>query len=112
MKLLFKIAINAFTLLVVEYIVPGFILSNVWSAVVAAIAIGVVNTFIKPVLQLVALPISIMTLGIFALFVNVALLYGVSFIVPGFHISSFWTAFVASIVLSLVSWFLHKIASD
>ena len=112
MKLLMRLAINVFALLVVEYLVPGFELANLWSAIVAAVVIGVVNTFIKPILQLIALPVSILTFGIAAFLINVLLLWATSKVVPGFAIAGFTTAIIASVVLSLVSWFLHKIASE
>lgn len=111
MKLIIRLVINVFALFVVEYLVPGFVLKDFWTAVVAAVAIGIVNTFIKPVLQLIALPISLVTFGIAAFLINVLLLWGVSKIVPGFYIASFTTALIASIVLTLVTWFLHKLAS-
>lgn len=107
-----RLAVNVFALLVVEYLVPGFILSDLWTAVVAAIVIGIVNTFIKPIIQLIALPFSILTFGITAFLINVFLLWLASRVVPGFEIQSFLTAIVASIVLSLVSWFLHKLARE
>ncbi len=112
MKLLIRLAISVFALFVVEYLVPGFVLKDVWTAIVTAVVIGIVNTFIKPVLQLIALPISIVTLGIGAFLINVLLLWGTSRLVPGFYISGFWTAVAASIVLSLVTWFLHKLARE
>lgn len=112
MNLIIRLAINAFTLLVVEYLVPGFNLESFWTAVVAAIAIGIVNTFIKPILQLIALPISLLTFGLFSFLINVFLLWWTAKFVPGFNIDSFTTAIIASIVLSLVSWFLHKLAQD
>ena len=112
MKLLIRLAINVLALFVVEYLVPGFVLQSFGTAVVAAIAIGIVNTLIKPVLQLIALPISILTLGIGAFLINVLLLWGTSKLVPGFYIAGFWTAVVASILLSLVTWFLGRLAKD
>jgi putative membrane protein len=112
MKLIMHLAINVFALLVVEYLVPGFKLDSLQSAIVAAIVIGIVNTLIKPVLQLVALPISMLTFGIAAFLINVGLLYLTSKFIPGFTIAGFSTAIVASVVLSLVSWFLHKLARD
>ena len=110
MNLFIRLAINVFALLIVEYLVPGFRLANLWTAIVAAVAIGVVNTFIKPVLQLIALPISLLTFGIAAFLINVLLLWGTSKVVPGFEIATFTTALVASIALALVTWFLHKIS--
>lgn len=112
MKLLIKLALNVFSLLVVAYLVPGFSFTDIWTTVVAAIAIGVVNTFIKPILQILFIPLTIVTLGITAFIINVLLLWGVSFIVPGFVIESFLTAVIASIVLSLVSMFLNKLSED
>lgn len=112
MKLIMKLTVNVVALLVVAYIVPGFVLENLTSAIVAAIVIGTANTFIKPIVQLLALPISLITFGIFAFLINVAFLWIVSMIVPGFEITSFTVAIIASIALSLVSWFLHKLAND
>ena len=112
MVLLVRLAINVFALFVVEYLVPGFYLASIRTAIVAAIAIGIVNTLIKPILQLIALPISILTFGIAAFLINVLLLWGTSKLVPGFVISGFSTAIMASIVLSLVSWFLQKLAHE
>jgi putative membrane protein len=107
-----RLAINVFALYIVEYLVPGFKLDNIWAATVAAVVIGIVNTFIRPILQIITLPISIATFGIFALLINVALLYVVSLLVPGFEIANFVTAIIASIVLSLVSWFLSRLAKE
>lgn len=112
MKLIVRLGINVVALLVVEYLVPGFVLTGYGAAIVAAIVIGIVNTFIRPILQLIALPVSILSFGISAFLINVALLWLTSIYVPGFEIAGFGTAVIASIVLSLVSWFLHKLASD
>ena len=112
MKLLIRLSVNVFTLLVVEYLVPGFELADFRAAIVAAVVIGVVNTFIRPIIQLIALPISILTFGIAAFLINVVLLWLTAMVVPGFEIASFLTAVIASIMLSLVSWFLHKLAQE
>ena len=112
MKLLITLALNIFTLLVVSYLVPGFEFDSFWATTVTAVVFGVVNTFIKPVLQIIFIPLSIVTFGITAFLINVVLLWGVSFAVPGFHIFDFTTAVIASIVLSLVSMFLHKLSDD
>lgn len=112
MSVLLKLLVSVFSLLVVDYLIPGFELQDFWTAVVAAVVIGVVNTFIKPVLQIVALPISIVTLGLSAFLINVLLLWGTSSFVPGFYIADFWTAVLASILLSLVTWFLYKLARE
>lgn len=112
LDLLGRLIINVVALLVVEAVVPGFVLSNLQSATIAAIVIGVTNTFIRPVLQIIALPISILTLGLFAFVINVLLLMGVAAIVPGFEIDGFLTAAISSIALSLTTAFLHKMAES
>ncbi len=112
MKLLIKIALNAIALYVVAFIIPGFEFDGYTSLLVASVIMGVVNAFIKPVLQILFLPVTIVTLGVFALLINVVLLWGVSFLVPGFEIVSFTTAIIAAIALMLVSLFLHKLSED
>ncbi len=112
MKLLIRLGINVFALIVVAEIIPGFTFATLWDAVVAAVVIGVMNTFLRPVLQIIALPITILTFGIAAFLINVALLWLTHMIVPGFTIASFMTAIIASILLSLISWFLHTLAAD
>jgi len=112
MKLIVRLAVNVFALFVVAYLIPGFNLATISAGVVTAVVIGVVNTFIRPIVQLIALPISIVTFGLTAFLINVLLLWGVSKVVPGFTINSFTTAILASIVLSLISWFLNKLANE
>lgn len=112
MKLLIKLLLNIFTLWIVSYLIPGFEFESTQALVVSAIVIGIVNTFIKPILQIIFIPISIITFGVTAFLINVVLLWGISFIVPGFEIVSFWTAVISSIVLSLVSLFLNKLSQE
>ena len=107
-----KLAINIFALWVVAYLVPGFSFGSNQALIVTAVVIGVVNTFIKPVLQIVALPISILTFGVAAILINVFLLWLTQLVVPGFEIANFFTAVVASFVLSFVSWFLNRLAKE
>lgn len=110
MRLIIRLALNVFALLVVEYLVPGFVLTDYRAAIVAAIVIGIINTVIKPIVKLITLPLTIVTFGLFSIVINVFLLWGASLAVPGFDIANLTVAFIASIVLTLVSWFLNKLA--
>jgi putative membrane protein len=110
MKLLVSLVVNVLTLMIVTSILPGFVIADWWTALVAAVVIGVINTFIKPVLLLLTLPLTIVTLGIFALILNVALLLAAAALVPGFSIDGLLTALLASILISLVSSFLGSLA--
>jgi putative membrane protein len=110
MNLITHLAINILALLVVDYLLQGFELTTLMTALVAAIVIGIINTFVRPILQLLALPFSIVTFGLTAFLINVGLLYLSASIVPGFQIDGFGTAVVASVLLTLVSWVLHRMA--
>ena len=112
MKLIVQLFLNIFALWVVSYLVPGFTFESTQALIVTAVVIGVVNTFIKPILQIVFIPLTVITFGIAAFLINVVLLWGVSFVVPGFEIDSFLTAVIASIALAWVSWFLQRLAKD
>lgn len=105
-----KIIIYVISVLVIDYIVPGFELRNFQAAFVAAIAIGVINTFIRPIIQILALPFTIITLGIAAFIINAVLLMFVAAIVPGFEIDNLLTAIVSSIMLTLIISFFEKIS--
>ncbi len=111
-KLLIKLFLNFLSLLIVSYLIPGFIFKSLMAAIVTAIIFGAVNTFIKPILQIIFLPVTLVTFGVAAFLINVVLLWGISFIVPGFDIINFTTAVFASLILMLVSMFLNKLAED
>lgn len=111
LQMLGNLIVNIVALLVVEAIIPGFELMDLRSAAIAAIVIGVVNMFIRPIAQFIALPFTILTLGLAAFIINVLLLMLSAALVPGFEINGFLTAALASIVLAVVNGFLHKLAS-
>ena len=107
MRLLGYLIVNTLALLITAYLIPGFVVVNIQSALVAAVVIGVINTFVKPIFKLITLPITILTLGLFSLVLNVILLMAAAYLVPGFDIYGLWPALIGSIVLSLVSSFLQ-----
>lgn len=110
MYLIASLVINALALYVTDFLFLGISFDNWQSLLVSAIVVGIVNSFIRPVVQFLALPLSILTFGIFALVVNAAMLLLAAMIVPGFHVDGFWTAFWGAIVLSLTSTFLSSLA--
>jgi putative membrane protein len=80
-----------------------------WILVVAGLVFGLVNTIVKPIVQLFAIPLIIFTLGIALFFINMLMLYITSWIVPGFSIDSFGDAFWATIIIWIVNWGLHAV---
>ena len=109
MPILIGWLINSIALFVTAQIVPGIHVSDLRTLFLAALIIGIINTIIKPILQIVSLPITILTLGIFALIINAALLGLTAWLIPGFHIDGFLAAFLGAIVLSIVSTILHSL---
>lgn len=99
---------TALGLLVVDMIVPGVDIANFPSALLAAIVIGFVNAFVRPILQVLSLPITFITLGLFSFLLNGILLWLASIIVPGFTMNGFLAFILAPIVLSFCSTFLNK----
>ncbi|HHP7230702.1 MAG TPA: phage holin family protein [Xenococcaceae cyanobacterium] len=106
-KLLTLLA-TALSLLVVDIIFPGVDLANFPAAMIAALAIGLVNVGIKPVLSLVSLPATFLTLGAFSLVVNGLCFWLASVFVPGFRVFGLLSFILAPVVLSIVNTFLTK----
>lgn len=95
---------------VAAYVLPGVRVDSFVTAVIVAVILGAVNAFIKPVLVLLTLPVTVLTLGLFIFVINALLVLLVAAVVPGFKVDGFWTALLFSVVLSAISWFLHAIA--
>lgn len=112
MALLGKLLINTLALIVTTWIVPGFTISEIWTAVLAAIVLGVVNTFIRPIMLLITLPFNIITLGLFTFVVNAIMLWLTAYFVSGFRIENWLSAILAAIVLAVVSTILGSILKE
>lgn len=108
-KSIIFIIVNSIAVLVSCYLVPGASVESIWVAAMVAIVLALVNFFLKPILVLLTLPISIITLGLFYFILNALLILLVEWIVPGFHLESFWTAIWFSIVISVVSWLINLV---
>ena len=89
------------------YIVPGITIRDFYSALVAALVLGLINALIKPILLLLTLPINIITLGLFTFVLNALLFWFASTIVKGFGVADFAAAFWGALCLSVVSWLTH-----
>lgn len=98
-----------FLLWIVAKIVPGIQVEGCLSAVLAGLVLGVINALLKPLLVLLTLPITILTLGLFLLVVNALLLWLAAAIVPGFRVRSFGSALLGALVLSIISFGLTLI---
>jgi len=104
--MILSILVNAAALWVAARLIPGINVADPGTLVLAAVVFGVVNTFVRPVVKLLSLPITILTLGLFHLVVNAGLLGLTAWLTPGFSIDGFWAALFGAIVVSLVGMFL------
>ena len=92
--------------MVAAWIIHGIRYDSTASLVGAALLLGILNAFLRPILLLLAAPLIILTLGLFIFVVNALVLYLVNDLVPGFHVDGFWSAFWGAILISIVSWML------
>lgn len=96
-------------LFVAAELVPGIALGGLQDALVVAVLLALLNMLVRPVLIVLTLPITIVTLGIFIFILNATLFLFVGYLVDGFEIESFGAAFVGSIIVSIISWFVQKL---
>jgi putative membrane protein len=109
MRLLVAWLINT---LGVAYLMPGVSVASFGTALVAGLVLGLVNAVVRPVLILLTLPATILTLGLFIFILNGLLFWMVGSFVDGFHVAGFWSGVFGAIVFSLISWILSAFLQD
>ena len=108
-KIIINLLLSAAMLYLISWIFPGIVMRSFGTAIVAALVLGLVNAFIKPIICLLSLPLTILTLGLFSLVINALMLLLASSLMGGrFYIDGFATAFLAAILLSLLNTFFIK----
>ena len=93
----------ALALIFTSWVVPGIEVSSFLNAMFVVVIIALINTFIKPLLQIITLPINILTLGLFSLVINALLLMLAGYITPGFEVEGFWSAFWGALLMTILS---------
>ncbi len=109
MSLLLAWLINTAALLAVPYLMNSIRVDDVGTALVAALILGLINTLIRPILVLLTLPVTLLTLGLFILIINGLLFWMVSSMVSGFHVTGFWAAVGGALLYSIISWALSSL---
>ena len=109
MKLLIGWLLNALALLGVAYVVPDIHVSSIWIAAIAAVVIGLANMLIKPVLVILTLPVTIITLGLFILVINGVLFWATGHFLEGFEVKTLMAGIIGAIAYSVISWILSAI---
>lgn len=109
MRLLVTWLINAAALFALPYLMQSVRVESFTTALVAALVLGLVNVLIRPILVLLTLPVTVLTLGLFIFVINALMFWGVSQLVGGFHVAGFWSAFGGAILYSIISWILSSL---
>ena len=109
MRLVAVWLLNALALVAVAYLMPSVQIRSFGTALVAALVLGLANAVVRPILVLLTLPVTVLTLGLFILVINGAVFLGVSRLVSGFEVVGLGSAILAAILYSIVSWFLSAL---
>jgi len=100
------------SIIITSYLMDGIYVRGFFSAFFAAALLGILNAFFRPILFLLTLPITVLTLGLFTFVLNAIMLLMVSGMVSGFAVRGFWSAVFGSLLISIVSWFLTSFISE
>ena len=109
MKILARIIVTAFALLLVAHFLPGITVTGIFPALIAAVILGLMNALVRPILVILTLPITIITLGLFIFGINGFLFWFVASFIDGFAVSGFWIALLGSVLVSIVSSLVNKL---
>ena len=104
-----KVFSTMIALLVAAYLLSGITVTGVWAGFFAAVVLGFVNGFIKPIFTILTIPFTVLTFGLFLLVINAIMLSLTSVLVPGFAINGFFSALMGSLIVSIVAGFLDNL---
>jgi putative membrane protein len=107
-----RLLINAAALYTIAQLDIGFHIRNIPTALMGAVFLGICNALVRPIIFLLTLPLTILTLGLFTFVINALVFWLVACLTPGFSIDNFGSAFVASILLWIVSWLLNHLLAE
>ncbi len=107
-----KILITALAALIASYLLPGVTISSGVTAIIVALVLALLNTFIKPILVLLTIPVTVLTLGLFLLVINTIIIKWTASLVSGFSVLNWWSAFWFSILLSVVTYVIEGLIGD
>ena len=103
MNMLIKLLLNALLVFALAWALPGVQVESFWTALVVAVILGFLNIFIKPILVIITIPVTILTLGLFLLVINALVIQLAAWIVDDFYVTTFWWALLFSLILSVMN---------
>jgi putative membrane protein len=107
MKLIANLLVNGFAVFLADYFLEGVYIKDFKTAIIVALVLGILNTFLKPIFELLAFPLNLLTLGLFRFLINGFIVFLASWLVSGFFVSNFFWAVIFSIVLSIINWIFN-----
>ena len=112
MKLIIKLLLNALAVIILAYLLPGVGVDSMVTAIIVAIVLSVLNFLVKPILIVLTLPITLVTLGLFLLVINAIIILIAAHFIPGFEVTNIWWAIIFSLLLSFLQSVLHSILKE
>ncbi len=109
MKLLIRVIITGFLVFLLANYLPGVSVAGIWTSLVVAVVLAILNVFVKPILVLLTLPVTIITLGLFLIVINALIILLCTKIVGGFAVDSFWIAVLFSVILSVLQSLVYAL---
>ena len=109
MQLLIRLVINALAFWLIAKYVPGFHMAGMWTPLIAAVIFGIVNAIVRPIVLLITLPLTVVTLGLFIIIVNALMFWLVTWITPNFKVDGFGPALIGAIIMMVVSFIVSHV---
>lgn len=104
-----QLLLTALAAFLAAKLTPGVNITSYWTAILLAIVLALLDTFVKPILQFISIPVTILTLGLFLLVINALIILLASWIINSFQVDGFWSALLYSVIFSVISWILGLI---
>lgn len=106
MMFLLQLLLTALAAFLAAKFTPGVSITSFWSAIILALVLGLLDVFVKPFLEFISIPVTLLTFGLFLLVINAVIILLASYLLGSFQVSGFWSAMLFSIIFSIISWLL------
>ena len=112
MNFIIKILLSSLSVVVAAWILPGVLIENYFTAIIVAFVLAILNMILRPFLVILTIPITVFTLGLFLLVINAVIALIADWVVPGFVIVSFWSAFWFSLIVTIINYLINSSNKD
>src|SRR6476620_10987945 len=112
MGFLIKVLFTAVAVYLAAYLLPGVTITEIRTTIIVALVLALLNTFIKPILIILTIPITLITLGLFLLIINALMVKWAASLVSGFTVDGWWSALLVSLIVTVVSYILNAITGE